>query len=104
MIRKQLSQHIKELLSEERITPKDIAVLIDRTERRVQQKIKNNNWTLEDIEAIEGKLGERILYSAKDFFAKEEVKAVLHIELKNSQKEAILKQLIGKKDLEILNK
>lgn len=53
---------------------------------------------------------ETLNMSLEDFFVypnkigAEDIQAVIQIRLKNKQKESILKQLIGKEDLEILNK
>ncbi len=103
-MRNKIANHILELLTKNKLNQKDFAGIINKDIRTAQNRFKNRNWTFEEIESIERHFNERILYSAKEFVANEEVKAVIQIELKNKQKEAVLKQLIGKKDLEILNK
>lgn len=104
MLRDKISDHIRELKSRYNLTAKEFAVIIRSGEKTAQNRFNNNNWTFEEIEAIEKHFGERILYPAKDYFANDEIKAIVQIELKKKQKEKVLELLIGKKDLEILNK
>lgn len=102
-MRERISKHILELLTRKKLNQKDFASIINKDERTAQNRFKLKNWSFEEIEAIEKHFNERILYSAKEFVADQEIKAIVQIELKKKQKETILKQLIGKSDLEILN-
>ncbi len=103
MLREDIGKHILKIRTERNLSAKEFGATINIEKRTAQLKFKNNNWSFEEIEAIEKKFGEKILYLAKDYFAEENVKAVIQIELKNTQKNKILKHLIGKKDLEIIN-
>ncbi len=104
MLREQVAQQIAEICARHNKTHKDFASIINKDVRTAQNRFILKNWTFEDIEAIEKEFNEKILYSAKEIVATEEVKAIIQIELKNRQKEFILQQLIGKKDLEILKR
>ncbi len=104
MIREQIAEHILELCNKNKLSYKDFKSIINKDERTAQNRFKLKNWTFEEIEKIEEYFGEKILYSAKNIVVNDEIKAVIQIELKNKQKDTILKQLIGKKDLEILNR
>lgn len=103
MLRQKVSKHILKLRIEKNLNEKDFAPIINTSIRTAQLRFKKDDWTFEEIEAIENYFGVKILYSANDYFAEDNIKAVIQIELKNKQKDKILKQLIGKADLEIIN-